>query len=166
MIRFLSGNAEAKIQPLKRMEKHMFSSSQKSSLTNALTTLQNRIASGLRSSSSSNHAVLVSVSISDMSGNVLDTIETSGKTSSWNAGSVSSLSQFATGITLDTHTKRVAAMFEVAAYVYSLANDTGCVVSATFQDNTNGTTMDYVAQAFFKDGKGLTIKEVDVRDNS
>ena len=145
----------------------MFSSSQTSNLTAAFAALQARLASGLRGDWSHTHSVLVSVSISDRAGNVLQTIEPAGKTSSSDVGSVSNMTQFATGINLDTTTKRIAAMAEVAAYVFSLAGDDGCVVSATFQDTPSfsNQTMDYVAQAFMKDGK-LMIKEVDVADRS
>ena len=144
----------------------MISNSQVSYLTSAFGTLQARIASGLRNDFRT-HSVLVSVSISDRAGNVQATIEPAKKTSSSDVGSVSSNSQFATGIVLDTQTKRVAAMFEVAAYVFALNGDDNAVVSATFQDTTawSNTTMDYVAQAFMKDGK-LVIKEVDVADRS
>lgn len=145
----------------------MFSNLQVRGLTALFATLQARLASGLRNELRE-HTVLVSVSVSDKAGNVLQgPIEPAGKTSSRTVGSVSNQSQFATGINLDTPTKRIAAMMEVAAFVFSLSGDDGCVISATFQDTPlfSGTTMDYVAQAFMKDGK-LTIKEVDVADRS
>lgn len=144
----------------------MFSNSQTRALQAAFTTLQNRIASGLRFEAPE-HSVLVSVSVSDKAGNVKQTIEPAKKSSSWYVGSVPASGQFATGIALDTHSKRVAAMFEVAAHVWSLEGDDNCVVSATFQDTPVGSssTMNYVAQAFKKDGK-LTIKQVNVQDNS
>lgn len=144
----------------------MIFNAQSVGLKASFASLQDRIASGLRLEPRE-HSVLVSVSISDRSGNVLQTIEPDQKTSSYRVGSVVSNGQFATGIILDTHAKRVAAMFEVAAYVWSLAGNSNLVVSATFQDTVVGsnTTMDYVAQAFLKDGK-LFIKEVDVADRS
>lgn len=144
----------------------MFSTFQSRTLQGVFTALQNRIASGLRTDPRE-HSVLVSVSISDMAGNVQQTIEPEQKSSSWRVGTVSNNGQFATGIALDTHTKRIAAMFEVAAHIFSLAGDSRCVVSATFQDTPVGsnTTMDYVAQCFIKDGK-LVIKQVDVADRS
>ncbi len=145
----------------------MFSNAQTRGLMAVFASLQDRIASGLRFEPRE-HTVLVSVSISDKAGNVLQTIEPDKKSSSYRVGTVSPNGQFATGVTLDTHTKRVAAMFEVSAYIFSLAGDQNCVVSATFQDATafSNTTMDYVAQCFIgKDGK-LIIKEVDVADRS
>ncbi len=145
----------------------MFTPSQTRSLLDSFTALQNRIAAGFRTESREQHQVLVSVSISDRSGNVIQTIEPAQKSNSRYVGNVSDIGQFATGIALSTPTRRIAAMFEVAAYVFSLYGDDGLVVSATYQDTVafSNTTMDYVAQAFMKDGK-LVTKEVQVADRS
>lgn len=144
----------------------MFNNSQTRAFQSAFTSLQNRIASGLRFDAYE-HSVFVSVSVSDKSGNVLQTIDTSQASSSWSVGYIQPTGQFASGIVLDTHEKRVAAMFEVAAHVWSLAADSTCVVSATFQDTVIATrsTVDYVAQCYMKDGK-LIIKQVNVVDRS
>lgn len=141
----------------------MLSLNQQVALKGAFTALQDRFASGMRHDFNE-HTVFVSVAISDRSGNIQQTIAPDSKSSSYSVGFVSNNGQFATGIAMDTHAKRVAAMFEVSAHVFSLAADSGCVVSATFQDTVSGssTSMDYVAQAFMKDGK-LIIKEVDLK---
>ena len=145
----------------------MFSPTQARVLQDSFTALQNRIAAGFRAGSFENHEVLVSVSVSDKAGNVIQTIEPSQKSSSRYVGAVSNNGQFASGIALDTPTKRIAAMFEVSAYVFSLFGDDRCVVSATYQDSIPFTNvaMDYVAQTFMKDGK-LVTKEVQVSDRS
>ena len=144
----------------------MFSNSQTRALTDAFTALQNRIANGFRLDWRE-HTVLVSVSVSDRSGNVLATIEPSAKSSSNTTGQVSNNTQFATGIALDTADKRIASLFEVAAHVWSLWGDKNAVVSATYQVTPAGSTTatDNVAQCFMKDGK-LTIKHVVVEDRS
>jgi hypothetical protein len=142
----------------------MFSSNQSNFLKTALAALQTRIASGL----SSGHSVLVSASVSTFSGSVLDTIQPDQKTESGGFSGSSDDSQFANGIRLDSQSRRIAALFEAAAYIWNLAGDEGCVVSVTFQDNTHGwggKTMDYVAQVFFKNGQ-LVCKEVDLQDRS
>lgn len=148
----------------------MLNTTQSSDMKAAFTALQDRIAYGLRSDLR-NHDVLVSVSISDRKGNVLQTIQPDSKSSNWSVGFVSNNGKFADGIVLDTHDERVAAMFEVAAHVWSLAvarasNKDQVVISATFQDSSSGTTMNYVAQAFIAKDKTLTIKHVVVQDNS
>lgn len=145
----------------------MFSNSQKQALRTAFTQVQNRIAYSLRFEPRE-HQVLVSVSVSDLAGNVLDTIEPASKTSSrsfWGV-SVSDNTQFATGIPLNTKERRAAVMAEIAAYVFALANDNGAVINAAFHDEpAYSPKMNYVGQAFLKDGK-LTIRQVNVEDRS
>ena len=144
----------------------MFSNSQTRALQNAFLHLQDRLAYSLRGDWHE-HAILVSVSVSDRQGNIQATIQPDAKSSSRTMffTAPSNDTQFATGIQLSTKSHRVAAMCEVAAYVWSLAADEDCVVSATFQDNIVGsnTPTDYVAQCFQKDG-ALIIKEKDIVD--
>lgn len=145
----------------------MLSNSQTTALRTAFTNIQDRIAASLRQEWNENF-VLVSVSISDKSGNVLQTIEPDKKSSSRLVGFVDSRGEFANNIELRTHEKRVATMFEIASYVWSVADNRNLVVSATYQRQQAGSNvaMNHVAQAFIgKDGK-FTIKQVDVEDRS
>jgi len=112
---------------------------------------------GLRS-----YEVLVSVAVSDFSGNSVHTTEPYEKTRP--SGLISGQEPsglFANGYSLDSAEGRSAAMFEVAARFYGLLNNPTLVVNATFQIDANGSKTNLVAQCYRnpEDGR-LVIREV------
>lgn len=138
-----------------------------SSLQAGLLNVQERIAYALGKSEHIEHTVFLSVSLSDKVGNVLQTFDSTKTTSSRGVPLPDSNGLFAPGLPLNTQLRRIAAVAEIAAYIFSINNDPAVVINATYQDTPAGsnTTMDYVVQCYLKEGK-LVQKEVQVADRS
>lgn len=135
------------------------------SLQAALLDVQNRIAFRLSRSEAVEHTVFLSVAIVDRSGTPLQIIDSTKPTSSHSVLTPSDNGLFAPGIPLNTQLRRVAAMSEIASYIFALNNDSNVVVNATYQDEAagSGTRMNYALQCYLKDGK-LVLKETQIAD--
>lgn len=111
------------------------------------------------------HQVLISVSTSTSGGTVLETVQ-NDRTNSADTFLFPQSTRFDKELDADTHLRRMAILFQVAAFVAAYQNDRGIVVSVTLQDATDNVTLDFVAQCFV-DGEGkLTTREVDINDRT
>jgi hypothetical protein len=112
------------------------------------------------------HQVLISVSTSTASGSVIETVQ-NDRTNSADTFLFPSTTRFDNELQADTHLRRMAILFQLAAFVAAYQGDRDIVISATLQDAiTDGEAFDYVAQCFVgTDGK-LTTRELDIDDRS
>jgi len=111
------------------------------------------------------HKVLVSVSTSTFSGSVIETIQPDDRTVGSAELRVPVSTRFDNGIAADSPLRRMAILFEVAAFVYALQDDRQLVVSVTLQDASD-QVMDHVAQCYMGDDSKLVIKEQTIEDRS